>query len=157
MSKSFKAVIEGQGPGDAWARVFIPFDVEKAFGSRARVSVRGTINGFPFRTSIFPTGDGTHQMMVNKTMKQGAKAKTGERVNVTLDIDDAPREVEIPTDLTKALKSSATARKLFDALSPSCKKEYVEWICSAKRDETRRTRVEKAVTMLADGKKRVKG
>jgi uncharacterized protein YdeI (YjbR/CyaY-like superfamily) len=96
-------------------------------------------------------------MMVNKAMKDGAKAKAGDGVNVTLDIDDAPRDVEVPADLAKALKSSATARKLFDTLAPSCRKEYVEWVCSAKRDETRRSRVEKAVAMLAEGKKRLKG
>ena len=60
MRKLFTSKLQSVGPMGAWTRLMLPFDVEKALGSRGRVSVRGTINGFPFCTSIFPNGDGTH-------------------------------------------------------------------------------------------------
>ncbi|SRR5712692_10318428 len=58
------------GPGGAWTYLKIPFDIEKQFGSRARVAVKGTLNGFPYRTSILPDGKGHHNMMFNKDMQQ---------------------------------------------------------------------------------------
>jgi hypothetical protein len=152
--ESFEAKLVGGGPGSAWTNLRVPAAVSKAFGKKGRVSVCGTINGFAYRSSIFPNGMGGHHMMVNKAMRDGAKAGQGERVRVTMAVDNAPREVAAPNDLAKALKGDAGARKIFQGLAPSCKKEYVEWIESAKREETRAARVEKAVAMLREGKKR---
>lgn len=72
-----------KGPGGAWTFLPIPFDVQQVFGSKARVPVSGTINGFPFRNSLMPEGDGTHSMMVSKELQSGAKAVAGEKVHVT--------------------------------------------------------------------------
>jgi uncharacterized protein YdeI (YjbR/CyaY-like superfamily) len=57
-----------------------------------------------------------------------------------------------PPDLLKALKASAKARAAFDDFSASHKREYVEWISSAKREETRQRRIDAAVQMMAGGK-----
>ena len=70
----------------------------------------------------------------------------------------APRakkaSARVPTDLTDALKKNAKARSAFGAFSPSHKREYVEWITEAKRDETRQKRIETAIKWIADGKSR---
>jgi hypothetical protein len=153
--KTFKTKLIGQGPGGAWTRIDVPFNVEDAWGSRARVSVMGTINGFAFRSSIFPGGRGTHHMMVNKAMKDGAAAGPGDSVTVTIEPDTEKRTVPIPADLKRAVQSNRTAAALFEALSPSCRKEYVDWIQSAKREQTRTSRIAKAVEMLAAGKRRL--
>ena len=155
-SKTFKAKIEGAGPGGAWTRVHLPFDVERAWGSRGRVPVKGTINGFAFRSSIFPNGDGTHHMMVNKAMKEGTAVGAGDAVSITIEPDTEERTVDVPGDLKKAVAGNRAAAALFARLAPSCRKEYVEWIEGAKRAETRGSRITKAVEMLAAGKKRVK-
>jgi uncharacterized protein YdeI (YjbR/CyaY-like superfamily) len=131
----------------------VPAVVTAAFGKKGRIPVCGTINRFAYRSSIFPNGKGGHHMMVNKAMREGAKAEQGERVRVTMAVDDAPREVAVPTDLARAMKGRAAVRRFFDGLAPSCKKEYVVWIESAKREETRKGRVEKAVAMLAAGRR----
>src|SRR5713226_7174265 len=78
------------GPGGAWTYLTIPFDIEEQFGSRARVAVKGTLNGFPYRTSIFPDGKGHHNMMFNKDMQQGSGAGPGDPVRVTMQLDTAP-------------------------------------------------------------------
>jgi uncharacterized protein YdeI (YjbR/CyaY-like superfamily) len=59
-----------------------------------------------------------------------------------------------PSDLAAALAKNAKARATFDGLSPSHRKEYIEWIVEAKRDETRQRRIREAVRMLAEGKTR---
>jgi hypothetical protein len=132
----------------------IPFDVEKKWGSRARVSVRGTINGFQFRTSIFPDGKGGHTMMVNKAMKNEGGAAPGKSVRVELEKDDAPRPLTVPPDLKKALGKNSKAGAVFEAFAPSHRRAYVDWITQAKRAETRVARIEKAVEMISAGKKR---
>jgi hypothetical protein len=151
--KSFRAKIETQGPGGAWSLMHIPFDVEKEWGSRARVSVCGKMDGFAFRTSIFPDGKGGHTMMVNKAMMQGAKAGQGDTVRMELAQDTAPRIVTIPSDVKNALAGNSKAKANFNSFAPSHRKAYVVWITGAKRAETRASRIAKAVVMIAAGKK----
>lgn len=136
------------GQGGAWPLIEIPFNVEERFGSRARIAVKGTINDFPFRTSIFPQGNGTHVMMVNRQMRDGAGAKVGDKVNVLMEPDHSPRLVAIPGDLRKALGKNKKAQAAFDKLPPSHKRAYVEAILEAKKPETRKRRIENAVKAL---------
>jgi hypothetical protein len=81
----FEAKVERAGEGGAWMVLMIPRDVSEGLGSRGRVSVRGTVNGFPIKTSIFPNGDGTHHLMFNKAMQKGAGAAEGSTVMVELE------------------------------------------------------------------------
>jgi hypothetical protein len=154
-TQEFTATLNGGGPGSAWTSLQVPGAASAAVGKRGRMSVCGSINGFRVRSSIFPNGKGGHHMMVNKAMRDGAKAEQGDSVTVTMAVDNAPREVAVPPDLAKAFKGKSSVRKFFDGLSPSCRKEYADWIESAKREETRKARVEKALAMLAAGRKRV--
>jgi hypothetical protein len=156
MKKTFEAKLKSKGPGGAWTYLPIPFDVEQFFGSKARVPVSGTINGFPFRNSLMPEGDGTHSMMVSKELQSGAKAVAGEKVHVTMQRDEEERTVSVPNELQQALLKNPTASSVFAALTYSQRKEYSDWIVSAKQAATKQTRVRKAVEMLAAGKKRLR-
>jgi len=131
----------------------IPPAVTKAFGTKARVAVAGTLNGFAFRTSLWPEGDGTHLMAINKTMQAGAKAKVGDVVEVVMNLDTKERVVDVPPELKQALAKDAKALVAYESFSYSHRKEYADWIASAKRPETKAARVEKAIEMLRAGKK----
>jgi hypothetical protein len=148
----FNTTIDGDGPNGAWAMIAIPRSALHALDARARVPVCGTINGFAFRSSIMPRADGTYYMMVNKQMREGADARPGDTVTVVIERDDAPREVDIPPELTKAFSESAAARSRYDELSYSHRKEYAEWVASAKQEATRVRRAEKAIGMLSEGR-----
>lgn len=154
MKKKFEAELTSRGPAGAWTFLYIPFNVEEVFGSKARVSVSGTINGFPFRNSLLPMGDGTHRMAVSKEMQTGAKATAGDTVKVTMELDRAERTVEVPKELEQAFKKNKKAAEFFDSLSYSHKKEYAEWVGGAKQETTRESRATKAVEMLSAGIKR---
>lgn len=156
MDREFDASLIGRGPGGAWTFLPIPFDVQEAFGSKAQVPVAGSLNGFPFRNSLLPQGDGTHAMMVGKDLQAGARAKAGETVHVVMRRDDAERVVDVPEDFAAALARDAMAEPFFTALTPSQKKEYIDWIVSAKQAPTRAGRIEKALLYLAEGKKRLR-
>ena len=151
--QKFDGHLTARGPKGAWTYMLIPFDVQEAFGRRSRVAVAGTMNGFPFRNSLMPEGDGRHSMTVSKELMAGAGAKAGEMVKVTMKVDDAPRVVEVAGELEAALKSDGKAAEMFEALAYSHKKAYVDWIAGAKRAETRTARAAKAVEMLRAGKR----
>ncbi len=150
-TKRFRVLLEKHESSEATG-IKIPFDVQKVFGTRARVPVRGTINGFAFRSSIFPMSGG-HYMAVNKETREGAKAKGGETVSVVMERDDEPRTITPPPDFERALKASKTAQAMWDKLSYTHRKEHVRAIEEAKRPETRARRIQKAVIDLAAGKK----
>jgi hypothetical protein len=145
-----------KGPGGAWTYLSIPFDVYKVFGSKARIPVTGTINCFPFRNSLMPEGDGTHSMMVSKELQAGAKARAGDSVSITLEPDTAERSIFAPQELESALVENQRAASVFETLTYSQKKEYVDWVLAAKQAATKANRAAKAVEMLAAGKKRLR-
>jgi len=146
--KQFKARLIARGPKGAWTFLEIPFSVEKEFGSKARVAVAGTMNGFAFQNSLLPQGDGTHAMAVSKSLQAGAKASAGDLVSVRMHVDRSERTVVVPTELQQVLALRPDAKAAFDSLSPSHRKEYAEWVAAAKRAETRKSRADKSVTMV---------
>ena len=146
----FTVKLEGKGSSVAWLNA--PFDVEKLFGTRARVPVRGTINGFPFRTSLMPMG-GCHGMCVNKTMRDEAGVGAGDTVRVVLERDEATRVVEVPPLLKKALAKSKTAQANWRKLAYTHQKEIALSIRNAKQEETPVRRLAKAMNALKTGKK----
>jgi hypothetical protein len=153
--KRFQVVLEKYENSTATS-IIIPPDVQKEFGARARVPVRGTINGFPFRSSIFPLGGGRHYMLVNRPTREGAKAKEGDIIEVVMERDDDPREIAPPEDLARALKANKTAQAAWKKLSYTNRKEYVVSVEGAKKPETRARRIEKAIAELS-ADERVKG
>lgn len=154
--QEFEAVLIARGPGGAWTFLPIPFDVQAVFGSKAQVMVAGTINGFSFRNSLLPQGDGTHAMMVGKDLQAGADARAGDKVRVTMRRDTEERTVEAPGDLKAALADRPRAEAFFAGLTASQRKEYVDWIVSAKQALTREGRIAKALDFLEEGKKRLR-
>jgi hypothetical protein len=117
-----------------------PFDVVEVFQRKGRVPVKGTINGFPFRSSLMNMGDG-HMMAVNAQMRAGAKCKAGDTVSVVMELDEDERKVEVPAYLKKIINSNANAKEFWSKLSFTHQKEYVREIEDAKRPETREKRV----------------
>jgi len=125
----------------------LPFDPKEAFG-KVRAPVRVTINGFEFGTTVAAMS-GRIFIGLNKAVQAGADVAAGDRVEVEVVLDDQPRTVEIPADLAAALDTDC--RAFLESLSYTHRKEYVRWIEDAKRAETRRARIEKAVGMLGEG------
>jgi ribosomal 50S subunit-recycling heat shock protein len=147
----FKVKLDGEERSSV-ASLTPPFDIMETFGTRARVPVRGTINGFPFRSSLMPMG-GCHFMVVNKTIRDGAKVKAGDVVEVMMERDEEERTVEAPPDLEKELKKSKAARDRWEKLSFTHKKEMAICIREAKQEETKQRRLEKVMNVLKTGAK----
>jgi hypothetical protein len=147
----FTAKIEGREAGVV-AAIAPPVDVPQFFGTRARVPVRGTINGYPFRSSLMPCG-ARRMMPVNKTLCAGAGVQPGDTVDVVMERDEEERTVEAPPLLKKALDKNKTAKANWEKLSFTHKKEMALAIVGAKQEETRARRLAKVVEILKTGKK----
>lgn len=145
----FKVKLEG-AEGMEVAAMRPPFDVPAIFGTKARVPVRGTINGYPFRSSLSNMGDG-HFMAVNKQMREGAKCKAGDVVDVVLRRDREERVVEVPDYVKTVVATNRKAQETWDSLSFTHKKEWVRAIQEAKKEETRQSRIKKMMDALKQG------
>jgi len=131
----FKTKLLGEA-GSEVAALKPPFDVVEVFERKGRVPVKGTINGFPFRSSLMNMGDG-HMMVVNAELRAGAKCKAGDTVTVLLELDADKRTVELPASLKKIIDRDPKARESWPKLSFTHQKEYVREIEGAKKPETR--------------------
>ncbi len=145
MRKEFTVKLFGSGRGEV-AGMNLPFDPKEAWG-RARVPVAGTINGFKFRSTVAPM-KGQYFICVNREMREGAKVGVGDTVRVVLEPDTAPRIVEVPADLKKALAKNKEAKAAWERYSYPHRKEFAKWITEAKKPETRERRLEKTLQML---------
>ena len=143
----FEAELQARGPG---VFAIVPDAVMEELRGR-RVPVVATVNGHAWRTTTAVYG-GEAMVGLNKEVQRAAGVEAGARVTMRLERDDAPREVEVPEALAAALAGDAAAKSAFDALPYTHRKEYARWIDEAKRDETRRRRVQRAVEMLREGK-----
>ena len=126
--------------------VEIPETIVKKLGAGKRVPVRVTLNGAKYRSTIAVYG-GRYYLPARKEVRDAAKLVPGVRARVSLEVDAAPRIVNVPADLARAL-SAAKLRSGFDAFSFSHRKEFVEWLTSAKRAETRAARIPKVVARV---------
>ena len=147
----FRARIEGKEAGVV-AAIAPPVDVPKSFGTRARVPIRGTINGYPFRSSLMPCGD-RRMMPVNKKLCEGAGVRPGDTVDVVMERDEEERTVEAPPALKKELAKSKAAQANWEKLSFTHKKEIALAIVGAKQEETRTRRLGKIMEILKSGAK----
>jgi hypothetical protein len=139
----FTGTIEAAGRGGHV--VPVPVDGKATFGE-ARPPVQGTVNGRPLRTRLAVYGGVTY-LGLRKAFLEEAGLATGDSVEVQLERDDAPRELELPPELEAAL-ADPEVRAVFDQLSFTHRREYAEWVAEAKRPETRQRRVTQTVEKL---------
>jgi Bacteriocin-protection, YdeI or OmpD-Associated/Domain of unknown function (DUF1905) len=143
-SKTFRATFggdDGQAPV-----VIVPFDVKAAYG-HARPKVKVTVNGVTLRTTVAVYG-GTSYIGFRKAICDAAGLQLGKTITVAIEPDTEPRVVDVPDDLAQALAKHAPARKRFEALSYSHRREHAQWVAEAKKPETRERRIASVIEML---------
>jgi len=123
--------------------------VAKAWPERRRLRVRGEIEGFAFRTSLFALAGGAgYFLLVNKKMQAGAKATVGERVRIRLEPDLEERAVVTPPELERTLKGDRRLPKWFAKLSEAMRREIGKWVDEPKSAATRARRAEQMAERL---------
>ena len=145
----FKGEIVQHGNMDAGYVIF-PFDVKKEFGA-ARVKIKATFDGVPYRGSLVPMGikEGC-PLLVLKEIRKAINKTFGDVVSVVLEKDTEERIVEIPADLAKVFSRKKKLKDAFENMAYTHKKEYVNYITDAKKPETRLRRIEKVLTAIEE-------
>lgn len=136
--------------GPAAAVVLDERQVAEVGEGAKRFPVVATVNGYSWRTTVARMG-GEFLVGLNREVRVAARAEAGDTVEVSLELDTAPREVEVPEALAAALERDPAAKAAFDGLAFTHRKEYARWVAEAKREETRERRVAQALERLREG------
>ncbi|MEU4332693.1 YdeI/OmpD-associated family protein [Nonomuraea dietziae] len=140
----FRTLVE---PPEPMRGLEVPPEVVEALGGGARPPVTITVNGHSWKSRIAILR-GRHLLGLSNANRQAAGVAIGEEIEVELELDTEPRVVVEPADFARALDDDPAARTAFDRLTDSRKREHVRAIESAKKPETRRRRIEKAIAAL---------
>jgi hypothetical protein len=118
-------------------------------------AIQGTINGSPFQATLEPDGQKSHWLKVDRKLSEAAGAEAGDVVTLEITPATEEPELEVPAYLRKALAAAPKARALWSNITPVARRDWIQWITSAKQAETRARRIKNACSMLAAGKRRV--
>jgi hypothetical protein len=141
--------------GSSWAFLILPKEASAKLPTRGMTSVAGIINGHPFRATLEPDGQKSHWLKVHKKMREAAGAELGDVVPLEIMSVGKEPEPRVPVDLRKALATVPKARAVWPDLTPTARRDWIHWITSARRSDTRERRIYNACEMLAAGKRRV--
>jgi hypothetical protein len=145
----FRAVIELGGKTATGIQV--PEEVVASLGPSKRPPVRITIGGYTYRSTVAPMG-GRFMIPISAEHRAGAGVAAGNEVDVDIELDTEPREIVTPPDFSDALDRNVDAKRFFEGLSYSNKGRFVTSIEEAKTAETRQRRIDKAISLLKEGR-----
>lgn len=135
-----------QPEGRSVTGIVVPAEVVESLGAGKKPPVVVTVNGYSYRNTIAVMG-GKYMVGLSAEHRAASGLQGGDAIEVDIELDAAPRTVEVPEDFAAALES-AGARDAFDRLAYSHRKEHVRAIEEAKTVETRTRRIEKAVATI---------
>jgi uncharacterized protein YdeI (YjbR/CyaY-like superfamily) len=138
----FRSLLKPDGTNLKWVIAHVPFSPAKVWKTRQGMRVKGTINGFAFRTSLFGSAEKGYVVLVNKTMQKGAEAYAGEMAEFTLEPDLEERSATVPPELAKLLKQDRALARWFAALSYSYRKDICSTVSEPKSADARQRRAE---------------
>jgi hypothetical protein len=147
----FKVQLQPRGP--AAAVVLDDAQVATVGEGANRFPVVATVNGYTWRTSVTRMS-GEFLVGLNREVREGAGVEAGDMVDVAVELDAAPRDVEVPAALAAALAADSEVKAAFEGMAFTHRKEYARWVADAKREETRQRRVQQAIEMIRSGKTR---
>ena len=151
MSESFRATI--QQTGKTACGIEVPETVVLSLGGSRRPAVVVTLDGYTYRSTVAPMSGG-YWVGVNADHREASGLKAGDEVKVTLALDTAPRELEVPSALAEALDADPAAKAFFDGLSYSNKRVFTLSVEGTSNPETKVRRVAKAIALMREGRVR---
>ena len=143
-------------PDASWTFLILPKDASARLPTRSMTAVEGTLDDHPFQATLEPDGQGSHWLKLERTLSDAAGVRAGDTVMLVIAPASQQPEPEVPPDLRRALATAPPeARAVWSDITPIARRDWIHWISSAKREETRVRRIENACDMLAKGKRRV--
>ena len=141
--------------GVTWTFLKLPADASKQLPSRGMTSVEGTFNGKAFQATLEPDGKGGHWLKVDKKLRESAGVEVGDLIKLEIAPASVEPEPEVPDDLRKALAAAPKkAAETWSDITPVARRDWIHWITSGKRAETRVKRIGVAISKLSAGDRR---
>jgi hypothetical protein len=138
----------------AWTFLVLPAAASAKLPTRSMVTVDGTLQGVAFQATLEPDGEGSHWLKVEKALRE--KAGVGAGDTVTLEVAPVAKEPEpkVPADLKAALSANPTAKATWADITAVARRDWIHWVTSGKKAETRVKRIGVAIDKLASGSRR---
>lgn len=140
--------------GAAWTFLLLPKAASAKLPTRSQVTVDGTLAGRPFQATLEPDGQGGHWLKVERRLREAAGVQAGETVALEVRPVDKEPEPKVPADLRQALAANPAARATWADITPVARRDWIQWIVSGKKAETRVKRIATACDKLASGMRR---
>lgn len=147
-ARTFRATLEQGSQALGWTIARIPFEPSKVWPKMIRLRVRGEINHFAFRTSLFPDARGGFYLLVNRAMQKGANAHAGDSAEFRLEPDLDARAPELPDELAVLLDDEPGLHHWYNSLTEYPRREIGKWILGVKTDASRMKRAEQMAERL---------
>ena len=141
--------------GASWSFLVLPANASARLPTRGMTTIEGSLEGHPFKATLEPDGRGSHWLKVGKAMREAAGAAIGDTIRLVVTPATEELEPRVPSDLRKALAASPAAKALWSDISLVARRDWIQWITSARKPETRQRRVSNTCSMLTSGKRRV--
>ncbi|MBX3119945.1 MAG: DUF1905 domain-containing protein [Fimbriimonadaceae bacterium] len=139
----------------SWTFLNLPKEASDKLSSRGMMSVEGTFNGSSFVTTLLPDGEGGHWMKVDQKLREAAGAKPGDVIELKIAPVAKEPEPEVPEDVLAALEAAGSvAMETWRSITPIARRDWIFWIVSGKKAETRIKRIQVACDKLSKGNRR---
>lgn len=136
--------------------VDVPRQVSAAFGQNKYISVKGEVEHLPLLSTLVPCGNGRHRLFLHSRIWRKLGMGAGDSVEVTLALDEESRELPVPEDLAAALAECPGALTVFKSMTVALRREFINWVFNAKKEQTRSKRIQKGIALLLEMQKRKK-
>ncbi|MGX5729488.1 YdeI/OmpD-associated family protein [Pseudoxanthomonas beigongshangi] len=152
----FKAKLSrpAEPKGAAWSFLILPVEASARLPTRSQVTVDGTLDGHAFQATLEPDGQGSHWLKVEKKLRETAGVSVGDTVALEMAPVAVEPEPKVPPDIRKALSEHPAAKAQWDTLTPVARRDWIQWMTSGKKAETRVKRIATACSQLESGKRR---
>lgn len=140
--------------GATWTFFVLPMAASGKLPTRSMVTVDGVLDGHPFQATLEPDGQGGHWLKVDRALREAAGAAVDDTVTLAIAPIEVEPEPRVPVNLRKALAANPATRVTWDDITPAARRDWIHWINSGKKAETRERRIRTACDMLALGKRR---
>ena len=137
-----------------WLFLLLPKAASAKLPSRSMVTVDGTLNGAAFQATLEPDGEGSHWLKVEKTLREAAGVEAGDTVELEIVPVEKEPEPKVPADLKQALAANAAAKATWKDITAVARRDWIHWIGSGKKAQTRVKRIEVTIDKLACGNQR---
>ena len=155
-SVRFKATLlrPAQPKAATWTFLVLPAAASAKLPTRGLVTVEGLFAGQPFQATLAPDGAGSHWLKVDRALRESAGVAAGDTVSVQVAPVAREPEPRVPIDLKRALSANAMALATWADITPVARRDWIHWITSGKKAETRVKRIDVACDKLAKGSRR---